>query len=71
MARKFKVGDEVEFIGQYGPEPCSIKVGTVGTVKDYYAEPHSLEGTYPYEVDFGGDEIYFNARELKLIRKDK
>lgn len=69
MAHKFKVGDIVEavkYTGKHsGPLPRFFKRGHRGTVTEYTGDI-----AYPYVVRRkNGMEYYFNARELKLIKK--
>ena len=63
MARKFKIGDTVEAVPGAWDSP-KFKAGHRGEVVDYYPGfPH------PYRVRRkNGNELSFNARELKLIK---
>ena len=67
---KFKIGDTVETVGANNPEGASLpenfKKGHRGKVMEY----DENDCSFPYKVERKNSESdWFNAKELKLIRK--
>jgi len=64
MARKFKIGDKVKIVKQYGDIDLPIPVGSEGEITDIWL---LIPNTYHYEVTSNKEPNWLAAQELKKI----
>ena len=66
MAHKFQIGDMVQVVPGAIIAPDWFAVGHRGVVKDFILNHQ----TFPYLVERkNGNTLYFNAKELKLVKR--
>jgi len=63
MARKFKIGDKVKIVKQYGDIDLPIPIGSKGEITDIWL----FSNSYSYEVTSNKEPNWLAAQELKKI----